>query len=105
VTGWLGESHFASTPTAIYGVVMLMAAIAYYILQLVIIASQGPTSLLKKAVGNDWKGKASPVICVAAIGVALLRAPWISMALYVALTLMWLVPDTRIERALAAKES
>ena len=105
VTGWLGESHFASTPTAIYGVVMLMAAIAYYILQLVIIASQGPASVLKKAVGKDWKGKASPVICVAAIGVALLRAPWISMALYVALTLMWLVPDTRIERALAAKES
>jgi uncharacterized membrane protein len=104
VTGWLGENHFASVPTGVYGVVMLMAGMAYYILQNVIIASQGHDSLLKKAVGNDWKGKASLLLYIVGVGVAT-RARWLSMAIYVLVALLWLVPDTRIERALASKGS
>jgi len=104
VTGWLGENHFASFPAAIYGTVLLMAGVAYYILQNVIIASQGPDSLLKRAVGSDWKGKASPLLYIAAVGVAA-WARWLSMALYVLVALIWLVPDKRIERTLASRES
>ncbi|HEX7939653.1 MAG TPA: TMEM175 family protein [Gemmatimonadaceae bacterium] len=104
VTAWNGDNHFAGTPTSAYGVVMLMAAIAYYILQQTIIASQGPASVLKKAVGGDWKGKASPLLYLAAIIVApFARA--VAMAIFVLVALIWLVPDTRIERILAAKES
>ena len=104
VTGWLGENHFASFPAAIYGTVLLMAGVAYYILQNVIIASQGPESLLKRAVGSDWKGKASPLLYIAAVLMAA-RARWLSMALYVLVALIWLVPDKRIERTLASRES
>src|SRR5215218_11255320 len=71
-TGWMGENHFAPTPAALYGVVLLMAAIAYYILQQLIIASQGPDSILKKAVRGDWKGKLSPLIYITAIPMAFL---------------------------------
>ena len=102
-TGWMGENHFAAVPTALYGGVLLMAAIAYWILQQLIIAAQGPDSLLKKAVGGDWKGKLSPFVYVAAI-LAAFKAQWISQALYVAIALVWLVPDKRIENALKAKE-
>jgi uncharacterized membrane protein len=103
-TGWMGENHFAATPSALYGVVLLMAAIAYWLLQQLIIASQGPDSLLKKAVGGDWKGKMSPVIY--AIGIPLaFWSQWISLALYVLVALVWLVPDRRIERVLAGKET
>jgi len=103
-TGWMGENHFAATPSALYGVVLLMAAIAYLLLQQLIIASQGPDSLLKKAVGGDWKGKVSPVIY--AIGIPLaFWSQWISLALYVLVALVWLVPDRRIERVLAGKET
>jgi uncharacterized membrane protein len=103
-TGWMGENHFAATPSALYGVVLLMAAIAYLLLQQLIIASQGPDSLLKKAVGGDWKGKLSPVIY--AIGIPLaFWSQWISLALYVLVALVWLVPDRRIERVLAGKET
>jgi uncharacterized membrane protein len=84
--------------------VLLMAGVAYYILQNVIIASQGPDSLLKRAVGSDWKGKASPLLYIAAVLVAG-WARWLSMALYVLVALMWLVPDKRIERTLASRES
>ena len=101
-TGWMGENHFAALPTATYGLVLLMAAIAYYILQQVIIASQGPDSLLKKAVGGDWKGKYSPVFYIVAI-LAAFKAQWISQALYVAVALIWLVPDRRIEKALGGR--
>ena len=104
VTAWNGDNHFAGTPTSVYGVVMLMAAIAYYILQQTIIASQGTESVLKKAVGGDWKGKASPLLYLAAIIVA----PWartVAMFIFVLVALIWLVPDTRIERILAAKDS
>ncbi len=98
VTGWMGENHFAPAPTALYGVVLLLAAIAYYILQRTIIHGQGPDSLLARAVGRDLKGKISPVIYVVAMPAAFVE-PWIADALYVLVALIWLVPDRRIERA------
>ena len=104
VTGWMGENHFAATPSALYGVVMVMNAMAYWVLQLVIIRSQGHQSLLKQAIGNAWKEKLSPAVYVMAI-VASFWSPWISKAAYVFVALMWLVPDRRIERALANKET
>jgi uncharacterized membrane protein len=100
VTGWMGENHFAALPSALYGVVLLMAGIAYWILQRLIIASQGPDSLLKKAVGSDWKGKLSPVIYLLAIAAAF-WSQWIAQGLYVLAALIWLVPDRRIENALS----
>ena len=101
-TGWMGENHFAQTPTALYGVVLLMAAVAYYILQRTIIVQQGPGSLLAAAVGTDWKGKLSPFLYVTAIPLAFV-SPWIANGLYVLVALMWLVPDRRIERVLAVR--
>jgi len=98
-TGWMGENHFAAMPAALYGVVLLMCAIAYFILQQTIIASQGPDSILKKAVGGDWKGKLSPITYAIAIPAAFL-SPWISMSLYVFIALVWLVPDRRIEKVM-----
>jgi uncharacterized membrane protein len=103
-TGWMGENHFAATPAALYGVVLLMAAIAYWLLQQLIIASQGPDSLLKKAVGGDWKGKMSPVTYAIAIPLAF-WSQWVSLGLYVLVALVWLVPDRRIEHVLADKET
>jgi uncharacterized membrane protein len=103
-TGWMGENHFAAAPSAFYGVVLLMASIAYLILQQFIIASQGPDSLLKKAVGNDWKGKISAAIYLIAIPTAF-WSQWVSQGLYVLVALVWLVPDRRIENALAGKET
>jgi len=103
-TGWMGENHFATLPVAAYGVVLLLAAIAYWVLQQRIIASQGKDSVLKVAVGNDLKGKLSPVLYVVAIVFAFL-SPWISMAIYVFVALMWVVPDRRIERVLVGKET
>jgi uncharacterized membrane protein len=101
-TGWMGENHFAAVPTALYGVVLLMAAIAYYVLQQAIIRAQGPESILKKAVGRDWKGKLSPVLYVMAI-VATLVSPWIAQAIFVTVALMWLIPDRRIEIVMPRK--
>jgi uncharacterized membrane protein len=103
-TGWMGENHFSPLPTALYGMVLLMAAIAYYVLQQTIIRSQGPDSLLKKAVGRDWKGRLSPVLYVSAI-LATTLSPWISEGLFVAAALIWLIPDRRIEKALPHKEA
>jgi len=103
VTGWMGENHFAATPTALYGVVLLMAAIAYWMLQRLIIASQGHDSLLKRAIGNAWKEKLSPALYLTSIPAAFL-SPWISQALFAFVALLWLVPDRRIENALAARE-
>jgi uncharacterized membrane protein len=103
VTGWMGENHFASAPSAIYGVVLLMAAVAYFTLQQFIIASQGPDSLLKKAIGNDWKGKASPLIYLISIPIAF-WSHWVSQGLFVFVALIWLVPDRRIENILAVKD-
>ena len=103
-TGWMGENHFASVPTALYGAVLLMAAVAYWILQRTIIASQGSGSLLAHAVGRDFKGKSSPVIYALAIPMAFLN-PWISQCLYVLVALMWLIPDRRIEKAMAERQA
>ncbi len=100
VTGWMGENHFAALPTALYGVVLLLAAIAFWILQGRIVASQGTESIVAKAVGRDFKGKLSQAAYIIGIGCAFL-APWISWSLYVLVALIWLVPDPRIERALA----
>jgi len=103
-TGWMGENHFAAAPSAAYGVVLLMAAVAYWLLQQIIIASQGRESLLRKAVGRDWKGKLSPLIYAIAIPAAFWKQ-WIAQCLYVLIALVWLVPDRRIERALASKDA
>ena len=97
VTGWLGENKFSSTPMALYGVVLLMAAIAYYILQLQILSKQGKDSLLAKAIGKDLKGKISPVLYVIAIPAAFF-SHWIAGGIFVFVALMWLAPDQRIER-------
>lgn len=98
-TGWMGENHFAAMPSALYGLVLLMAAIAYRILQGLIIAAQGPDSLLQKAIGRDLKGKAS-VMLYALASVAAFRSAWMSQAIYVLVALMWLIPDRRIEHVL-----
>jgi uncharacterized membrane protein len=98
-TGWMGENHFAAAPTALYGVVLLMAAIAYYVLQQTIISAQGIDSILKKAVGRDWKAKVSLVLCLAGIIVALC-SPRIADATFVFPALLWLIPDRRIEKSL-----
>lgn len=104
VTGWMGENHFAPVPTAAYGVVLLLAAVAYWILQRTIIRSQGADSVLARAVGRDVKGKLSPLFYVIAIPAAFVHR-WIAGALYVAVALMWLFPDQRIERLVAAGQS
>ncbi|MBZ5675990.1 MAG: TMEM175 family protein [Acidobacteriia bacterium] len=98
-TAWIGENHLASMPTAAYGVVLLMAGVAYYILQRLIIIEQGPNSLLASAIGHDWKGKLSPLGYLAAIPLAFVN-PWISSAIYLLVALTWLIPDRRIERVL-----
>lgn len=95
-TGWLGENHVAVLPTVLYGVVLLLAAMAYFVLQSVIVAEQGQGSALRAALGRDLKGKLSPVIYAAAIGLVFV-SPWLSISLYVVVALMWLVPDRRIE--------
>ena len=102
-TGWMGENHLASTPTAIYGVVLLMAAVAYYVLQRAIIAKQGPESLLATAIGGDWKGKLSPLFYLIAVPLSFVN-PWIASSLYVFVALIWLIPDRRIERVLPTSE-
>jgi uncharacterized membrane protein len=102
-TAWMGEGGFAKTPTAVYGVVLLMAALSYYILQWAIIRSQGPDSVLKAAIGSDVKGKASLVMYAVAIPSALAQ-PWVAYALYAGVALMWLIPDRRIERVVDALE-
>lgn len=98
-SAWVSQHFDAAAPSAVYGVVLLMAAIAYYILQTVIIRAQGPNSLLARAVGRDWKGRLSPLIYLVAIPLAYVH-PWIADGLYTAVALIWLVPDRRIERIL-----
>lgn len=96
-TGWMGENHFTTAPTALYGGVLLAAALAYYILQSIIVAQRGATSRLARSIGQDFKGKLSPVLYLAGIGAAFVR-PWLAGAIYVAVAAMWLVPDRRIEK-------
>jgi uncharacterized membrane protein len=102
VTGWMGENNFAPKPTAAYGVVLLLSAIAYYILQSVILASHEPDAPLRAALGRDLKGKLSPALYAAAIPLAFVNE-WIAVGLYVFVALMWLVPDRRIEALFAAE--
>jgi uncharacterized membrane protein len=98
-TAWMGENHFSAAPTALYGAVLLLAAIAYWILQQVIIAAEGPDSLLRKLIGRrDWKGKLSPVLYAIAIPMAF-WSPVLAQSIYVLVALLWLVPDRRIENA------
>jgi len=102
VTGWMGENHFAALPTAVYGVVLFMAGAAYTLLQATLLAANGGSkALLANAVGRDLKGKLSVLCYALAIPLAFL-SQWISDALYVAVALMWIVPDKRIEKVLAA---
>ena len=102
VTAWMGENSFAPIPTAAYGVPLLMAGVAYYILQQVIIASQGPQSVLRAAIGGDWKGKLSPVLYLVAIPLSLVW-PAIAWLIYAGVAVIWLVPDRRIERMVGEK--
>jgi TMEM175 potassium channel family protein len=102
-TAWMGENHVAPAPTAAYGLVLLMAAIAYYVLQSAIIARQGRDSLLASALGRDWKGKLSPALYLTAIPLAFV-SPWIANGLYAFVALLWLIPDRRIERALKGEQ-
>ena len=96
-TAWVGENDFATTPVAIYGVVLLCAGGAYFILQTVIVRHEGPDSAIARALGNDWKAKASIILSVSAVGLAFVNR-WIAVAIYMVVAVMWLVPDRRLER-------
>jgi uncharacterized membrane protein len=100
-TAWMGETHSAALPTAVYGVSLLLPAIAYYTLQTIIVRAHGPDSVLARALRHDLKGKLSPLAYLAAIGLSFVT-PRIAQAIYVLVALVWLVPDRRIERAIAA---
>jgi uncharacterized membrane protein len=102
-TAWMGETHFAAVPSAVYGAVLLACAIAYYVLQLTIIRSQGAHSVLAAAVGQDKKGKLSPVLYLLAVALAFVH-PAFSWSIYALVALIWLIPDKRIERVLAAHQ-
>ena len=101
-TGWMGENHFAPLPTAVYGVSLLMPALAWSLLQKAITRKHGMESVLAKALGTDLKGKISPVLYVVAIALAFV-SPWISLAIYALVAVMWLIPDRRIEHAIAVE--
>jgi uncharacterized membrane protein len=100
-TAWMSEHHFPPIPTAVYGIVLLAAAIAYLILQTTLLRAEGEQSKLRAALGSDRKGKLSPFLYCLAIGLAFVNQ-WISLAMYVAVALVWLVPDRRVERHLTA---
>jgi uncharacterized membrane protein len=102
-TGWIGENHFAKIPMALYGFILLMAGVAYYILQNIIVKSQGKNSLLKKAIGKDFKGNASPVFYIIGIFFSFFNE-WIAGGIYILVALMWLVPDKRIEKVISNSE-
>jgi uncharacterized membrane protein len=99
-TGWMGENHFAPVPSAVYGVALLMAAVAWWILQTLIVRAQGKDGVLRRALGSDWKGKLSPVLYMVGI-VSSFFVTGLAQAMYLLAALIWLVPDRRIERALA----
>lgn len=101
-TNWMGETGFAAAPIALYGVVLLMAGVAYYILAQVLLAVHGQGSFLAEALGNDFKGKVSVVIYAAAIALAFVNSWWAG-ALYIVVAIMWLIPDQRIEKMLAQR--
>ena len=95
-TAWMGENHFAASPTGVYGAVLLMAALAYWFLQQKLIAAEGPGSVLRRAVGSDWKGKLSPLLYLTGIVLTFWQA-WAGQLIYVLAALLWLIPDRRIE--------
>jgi len=99
VTNWLGENHNESWPTFLYGIVFLMAAVAYVILQTLIVEKHGKDSLLAQALGSDWKGKLSLMSYVSALGLAFINH-WFSVALYILVAILWLIPDQRIEKVI-----
>ena len=101
VTGWMGENHFARVPVAVYGIVLLAASIAYYVLTRVLIALHGRSSTLASAVGRDSKGKISTLIYLVAVPLAFWQR-WVAFSLYVFVAIIWLIPDRRIERELAS---
>ncbi len=103
-TAWMGENHFASYPVALYGVNLLLSACAYYLLTLTLLASHGKDSVIAIALGNDFKGKISVVIYLVAIGLIFWK-PWITYCLYIFVAIIWLVPDRRIEKALASNRA
>jgi uncharacterized membrane protein len=103
-TGWIGENHLDPLPTALYGFVLLMAAIAYYLLERAMIAKNGRDSLLARAVGGDWKARLSMVLYLSGVPLSF-ASPWIAIGFYVAVALMWIVPDPRLERAVEERES
>lgn len=100
-TGWMGENHFTRWPTLVYGVNLLLCAVAYFILQTTLIRLQGPDSLLARAIGRDWKGKSSPIMYLLGIVAAWMDAPRLGILFFVAVSLLWLVPDRRMERVLS----
>ena len=101
VTGWMGENHFAALPTALYGFVLLMASVAYRLLQCAIVSEHGRDSGIASALGSDWKGKLSPLLYLIALGLAFVNQ-WLADALYVLVALIWFIPDRRIERVMGA---
>ena len=102
-TAWMGENHFAPLPSAAYGIVLMMSALSWYILQTLILRSEGPDSLLRRAIGRDWKGRVSPVLYLAGI-ISSFCVTGLAQALYLLVALIWLVPDPRIEKALSERE-
>ena len=102
-TGWMGENHFGPMPCALYGVVLLMAAVAYWLLQQTIIGAEGAASLLRTAVGRDWKGKLSPALYLIAIA-STFWLQWLALGIYVLVALLWLIPDRRIEHVLEQRK-
>ena len=104
-TGWMGENHFARWPTVLYGVNLLLCALAYFVLQGCLVRLHGPASLLVRAIGRDAKGKTSPLLYIAGIAGAWLAGPWLGLVFFVGTALMWLVPDRRIERVIGGRGS
>jgi uncharacterized membrane protein len=98
-TAWMGENHFAALPVAVYGVMLLLAGIAYFVLTKTLIAYHGKESVLAASIGHDWKGTVSVLVYLLAIALAFVR-PWLACALYAFVALMWLLPDRRIEKHL-----
>jgi len=98
-TAWMGENHFAAVPVAVYGAMLLLAGVAYFVLTRSLIAQHGRNSMLAKSIGRDWKGAVSLLVYAAALPLSFVR-PWIAFTCYVVVALMWLLPDPRLERAL-----
>ena len=99
-TDWMGEHHWATVPTAVYGITLLAAAIAYYVLQTLILRGHGPDSVLARALGRDWKGKLSPVLYLAGIATTFVDR-WIGIGFYILVAVVWFVPDRRVERVMS----